>query len=365
MADLVPVTVPRTRLQEILDYGKGLLEKGAQVGREFKQGYATGERLLSDPTTPVGRTVFNPKYYQQLGEGAPARSVSQWVQDPETGKYQQQVRVEMAREPISPQDNPAAFAGAYTARVAADLGLDETRSEWWRQRHPMYHGDVAVEKTLRSPGAPDLTPPQKGLVRMAVFAPVIASTGIINIANPTQQFRPAGYAQTYADPESPDKRVTSQPGQELFDRFFLQHQGKPLPYEQAKQELPNLTPQQYGQYQKYLYKDKGLLDLGLIKGTMSNLQGYPEIRIANFPIQIPAATAIIGGNIGLQQAIKAGASPMRLGVTGFAGSVAGAAVGNVINELIARANRPKLPDLHDYQNQPGNIPLDPAQQSIG
>lgn len=363
MANLVPAPIPKTRLDQILDYGKALVQKGVDVARDVKTGYQTGERLLASET-PTGRTMFSPKFYQQLGQGAPATSVNTYVKNPATGTGRVITQVEPAREPISPTQTPAQFTGAYAARILADVGTNETLNWFWRARHPNAIQDDAVERSLGK-GPAKLTPTQQGLIRMATFAPIAASTGVISVTNLSQLGRPAGFAQSYPDQETGDKRETAQPGQELFDRFFLQHQGKPLPYAEAKEELPNLTPQQYGNYQKYLYQDKGLLDLGLIKGTMQNLQGYPEVRIANFPVTISSVTAGIGGNLGLRQAIKSGGSPTRIAATGFGGAVAGAAVGNVINELIARANRPRLPDLYAYQNQSGNMQQDPAQQSIG
>ena len=71
MTALVPVApqqIPPDRLQQILNYGKGLLEAGVQIGKQIKTGYFTGERLIADPTTQTGRTMFSPKFYQQLGD---------------------------------------------------------------------------------------------------------------------------------------------------------------------------------------------------------------------------------------------------------------------------------------------------------
>jgi hypothetical protein len=55
-------------------------------------------------------------------------------------------------------------------------------------------------------------------------------------------FRPKGYAQKYSEVGSEDRRETSQPGQELFERFFMGRTGQPLKYETAKQDIPDLTP---------------------------------------------------------------------------------------------------------------------------
>ena len=45
----------------------------------------------------------------------------------------------------------------------------------------------------------------------------------------------------------------------------------------------------------FLYNDKGPLGVGVIKGTMENLQGEPEVRIVGFPVGLQAAGALAGG----------------------------------------------------------------------
>ena len=40
----------------------------------------------------------------------------------------------------------------------------------------------------------------------------------------------------------------------------------------------------------------------------------------------------------------------RAGLAGLAGSVGGVVVGNLINNEIAKANRPQLPTIGEYQN---------------
>ncbi|MCP4526037.1 MAG: hypothetical protein GY833_09030, partial [Aestuariibacter sp.] len=45
----------------------------------------------------------------------------------------------------------------------------------------------------------------------------------------------------------------------------------------------------------YLYNDKGPLGIGVVKGTMENLEGVPEARIVGFPVGLQAAGALVGG----------------------------------------------------------------------
>ena len=118
----------------------------------------------------------------------------------------------------------------------------------------------------------------------------------------------------------------------------------------------------------YLYNDKGLLGIGIVKGTMENLQGVPEVRIAGFPFSLPGAGGFAAGTTGAIVAantVKRASSNVikpaerrsiakRGTLGGVVGSALGVAVGNVMNEQIASANRQRLPTLQNYTEQ-GNI----------
>jgi hypothetical protein len=166
-------------------------------------------------------------------------------------------------------------------------------------------------------------------------------------------FRPTGYAQSYSEAGSEDRRETAQPTQELFERFFLGRTGEPLKYATAKEEIPSLTPQRYGNYQNFLYNEKGLLNLGIIKATSENLQGYPEARMLGFPVTIPMVGGFATGSIAASKAVASASTPRQRAIRGvlggLTGSVAGVAAGNLINETIATANRPQLQELQNYQ----------------
>jgi hypothetical protein len=97
------------------------------------------------------------------------------------------------------------------------------------------------------------------------------------------------------------------------------------------------------------YQDPGVL--GVLKATPENLQGYPEARLLGFPITIPSVTAAAGGIAGMAAGARIGGPKGRARKTvasALAGSFAGALTGNVVNEMIATANRPKLPTIGEY-----------------
>lgn len=259
----------------------------------------------------------------------------------------------MKGQGVTLRGTPAQFLGAYASRLAVDAANDGTRTYWWRYNHPYAISQAGVSLGVNANVIE--SPTERALTALALTIPAAATAGTFDITNPEEQFRPKGYAQSYAQEGSQDRRKSTQPTEEMFERFFLGRTGKPLKYETAKQDIPDLTPQRYGNYMNYLYNDKGLFDLGIIKGTMENLQGTPEIRILGFPATLPFAGGITAGTLSAHHAAKAlrtSTTPTKrvLGTiaAAFGGSVAGVATGNLTNSAIAAANRPQLPPVSEY-----------------
>ena len=266
----------------------------------------------------------------------------------------------VAEQGISARTTPAKFLGAYASRMLIDVANDGTRTYMWRFNHPLSIAQYGMQKGVNKSWLE--SPTARAAVLLGIATPAVAAAGTYDITNPEEQFRPKGFAQSYSAPGTDDRRKSEQPVQEMFERFFLGRTGEPLKYETAKKEIPDLTPQRYGNYMNYLYNDKGLLGLGLVKGTTENLQGTPELRLLGFPATIPMAGGFIAGTTG---AVLAGKGSKRLGIPGaktstgravrglaggLLGSLTGVAAGNVVNEQIAAGNRPQLPTVNNYQN---------------
>ena len=263
--------------------------------------------------------------------------------------FSKQYPKDLSNRGVTLQETPGQFLGAYAARVLTDIGTDSSRHIYWRYNHPMAIADKVVEKIAGEPYA-QLGPTQKAAVGLAVGAPVSASLGIYDITNPGELFRQKGVAQSYAEQGSEDRRESAQPGLELAERMVLGRQGRPLKYETAKEDIPDLTKQRYSNYMRSQYQDKGITGLGLVKFTPENLQGYPEARIVGFPVGLQAVGALAGGATAMRQALKQPGMSTRAkaGIT-LAGSLAGGLTGNLMNQVIAMANRPKLPTVNEYQ----------------
>lgn len=288
---------------------------------KLKQGYQAAERLMKESDS-YNLSIGSPTFKKRLEQ-----------------------------EGVTLRKTPQEFVGAYSARLLADITNDGTRMLWWRYNHPEAIKQTVARTTLGKEAERELGPVKTGLVLAAALAPSAALTGSYDITNIGQQFRPEGFAQRYAEEGSEDRRESSQPGLELFERMFLGRSGGPLKYETAKAEIPSLTPERYGNYMRSFYQDPGLL--GVLKATPENLQGYPEARLLGFPVTIPSATAAAGGIAGMAVGARIGGPKgraRRTVATALAGSLGGALTGNVINETIAAANRPKLPTIGEYES---------------
>lgn len=339
----------------------------------------------------VSMNLMTPKAREELRDDQGERVLSS-ISNYST--FSPQFKQELKGQGISLRETPQEFIGAYAARLLTDVGTDSTRHIYWRYNHPMAIADKAIEKVAGKPYQ-SLNPTKKALVGLAVGGPTAASLGTFDLTNPGELFRAKGFAQSYPEVGAEDRRETAQPGLELVERMFLGRQGRPLKYETAKQDIPDLTPERYGRYMKGFYQDKGLAGLGLVKFTPENLRGEPEARIVGFPVGLQAVGAATGGALALRKALSSAETTETLGgkertirtpesiggqkvervargtgkpqeikrvtpararvVAGvtLAGSLAGALAGNAINRAVASLNNnpEKLPDTLEYQQR--------------
>lgn len=264
------------------------------------------------------------------------------------GEYHQQLK----SLGVSMSETPAQAVGAFGARLLTDLTNDGTRGIYWRYNHPLAVLGATAEAAIGKEAYKELGPTKTGLITASIAVPATALAGAYNLANPGEMFRPKGFAQAYAEEGSEDRRQTSQPVPELFERFFLGRTGRPLNYETAKEDIPSLTPERYSNYLKNYYQDKGFL--GLIKGTSENLEGVPEVRMLGYPVTIPSVTTAAGGIVGATVGIRTAPlvkNAFRRGLAGAAlGAGAGVITGNLANAaLAAKPVENQLPTTAQYE----------------
>jgi len=265
------------------------------------------------------------------------------------GEYHQNLK----RLGVSMQETPTQAVGAFGARLLTDITNDGTRGIYWRYNHPLAMLEKGAEAAIGKEAYQQLGPTKTGLITASVVLPATALAGGYDITNVGEMFRPKGFAQSYAEEGSEDRRQTTQPGAELFERFFLGRTGRPLKYETAKEDIPSLTPERYGNYLRNYYQDRGILG-GLVKATPENLQGVPEARVLGYPVTIPSVTTAVGGIVGAGAAIRT--SPLvknsfKRGIAGAAGgAAAGAIMGNLANAVLAaKPVENQLPTTAQYE----------------
>ena len=281
---------------------------------------------------------------------------------------------------------PAELTGAVGARFLTDVGDDATRHVYWRYNHPMAIGDKLAEQIIGD-NIYNYNSAQRAAIQIAgVGLPMAATMGTMDLTNPGELGRPKGFAQGHTELGAEDRRQTNNPVMETFDRFFLGRRGRPLKYETAQQDIPDLTKQRYANYMNTLYNDRGVLGLGVLKGTMENLEGKPEAMVAGFPVGLETVGALAGGGAAIRAATanpktvtvpydgdppknvvpgskrKVRGPSLKYDTTtyqvmpsarkvlgyGAAGAAAGIVAGKMINSLIAAGARKDLPSTDEY-----------------
>lgn len=256
--------------------GRKSLARGAELAKDYHLSREVGKNYENlDEYLKVRPSVIDPRFW--------AASIG----DP-AAKVEQQARL---KELYS---NPLKTLGALGYRLGLDVVTDGTRSRYWRYNHPLAIVSSASEKLIDPLNA--LSPTQKAVLTFSAAVPAVAASGAYDISNPSELFRPPGYKQNIPNPDDP--RESTEPVNELFQRFFMGRTGRPLKYDEAKKDILDLTPERYKEYLRYTYQDKGLFNLGMIKGTNENLQGVPELRMLGYPVTVPMVTIAALGGIG-------------------------------------------------------------------
>lgn len=186
---------------------------------------------------------------------------------------------------------PEGRVGFLGGRLAGEIGHG-TRQILWNAHPDDFTGTESV-KVIRKAGGN----------RMAQVVVPFATTTALQLGSQTynpfnlgQGGRVAGY--TAINPDEEDPRISTTPFSELVvDRGFFGRRGKLLPWEQFREERPDIPYEQYEKYQKYLWnRDENLLREatgGLVKGTLDGING-PEVSVMGYSVTPVGALAAAG-----------------------------------------------------------------------
>lgn len=364
-----------------------MFEQIKQIGRDIKKGFKTGVKTQDElADIQYGERVQGSGGKQSKDKQVRKRYSHSVIPGLAGGYYEA-----LANKGITGA-NPAQMTGAIGARLLTDVADDATRHTYWRFNHPQAIGDVIAEQVIGD-RIYDYNSAQRAAIELAgVGIPYAASLGVHNLANIGELGRPKGFAQTYAAPGSEDRRETTNPAAEVVERFGLGRRGRPLKFETAQEDIPDLTKERYANYMNFLYNDRDsgvvpgaligglgtaaalgatrnrmknvlggaalaggagalLGSVGALKITPENLEGKPEALVAGFPVGTEAVGALVGGagTVGtLLRNTKKLPKARYVAGMGALGAGTGILAGKLANRLLASNGQSDLPTTQEY-----------------
>ena len=161
---------------------------------------------------------------------------------------------------------------------------------------------------------------------------------------------PFGGAEGYkaAIPSEEDPTKTDNVLLEVAAKYIMGRTGNLLPYDEFVKVRPDVSPEEYGQYQGFKYdnrEDYNPLDgdvsflMGALKGTTEGIHG-PEIQMLgrSLPVTtgvVPYLSALGGGVVGARMGRGSG----RAAIGGLGGGTAGLVAGQVVGNLLEAERR--------------------------
>jgi hypothetical protein len=177
---------------------------------------------------------------------------------------------------------------------------------------------------------------------------------------------PFGGAEGYwaAMPSEDDPTKTSNVLGEVALKYFMGRTGNLLPYDEFSKVRPDVSPQEYGQYQAWKYRkgeDWNPLDgdfsiaAGALRGTDEGIHG-PEVQFLGRSLPattgiVPFAAAVAGGAMGVRT--ETGGRFGRFGGPvrgGFLGATAGLVAGQVAGNLLENERRRRNTVINQLEN---------------
>ncbi len=289
---------------------------------------------------------------------------------------------------IGPKQGVIPRAGQLLGTIANDLTNDNTRNFYWLLNAAQATGNVIAEKGMGLANktlygkSPVMRPdgrkaynrkdedipaefmtgdtPKKGIsfddegnllkrnFEPGDLAALMIPTGVA-INTGLGLMTPFGGAEGYwaAVPSDDDPTKTANVLGEVGLKYFMGKTGNLLPYSEFSKVRPDVSPEEYGQYQAWKYKkgeDWNPLDgdfsvmAGALRGTSEGIHG-PEIQFLGRSLPattglIPYATSLAGGIAGVRSG-----RPIKGGLLGgLGGLAAGQVIGNLLEQERRRRN---------------------------
>jgi hypothetical protein len=221
--------------------------------------------------------------------------------------------------------NPFEHALFLGGAVLGDVTSNATRSIYWRSSPPDVASQIGQRLTLgaKSEGLPQaqkyvnkrtgqemFLPGSREAAAMAMLGGMATveamniGSGNYNPLNPGEGFRVAGFSAVSADPDG-DRRKPTNMLSEVAQRHILGRKGKLLPWEQFKEERPDVSYQRYEDYKDWQFgKDEddllSRMTAGVAGFTQYGLSGMPEVRFMGTTVTPVGALSAVTAGLGVR-----------------------------------------------------------------
>jgi len=388
----------RQQIAKILQEFRQGVSEDFSVGRDERQRAYYAEREA------LGKQAEGPKVDSLMGTHQGLTRLQEAI-----GNISPQKKASLEDAEINLRGSTAHKAGQFVGSMANDLANDGTRAIYWLINAPQATADIIQEKVVASKrfGEPALyekspvlrnnsqqplnrnnrkhhaemikrglgkqeldaqgkikVEPTRGYsfdeggelikrnYRPGTMAALSVPTGIA-INNAIGLLTPFGGAEGYKAtiPSSEDPTETDNAVLEVALKYFMGRSGNLLPYDEFNKVRPDVSPEEYGQYQGYRYNkredwnplDDGKVSMlnGFVRGTDEGIHG-PEVQMMGRSIPLttgltPAIAAIAGTAAGARLGHRRFNNRGVIG--GFGGGMTGLAVGSAVGNIIEGERR--------------------------
>lgn len=247
------------------------------------------------------------------------------------------------------QQSAPAGMGYASGRITQDFFGNGTLTKWWRFNHALAINDVIAEEAIGK--MQGMNANQKALARTVPTFALAGAAGNFAWNNLGQAGRPQGFSvlNPVRDEEGKiaDRTKSENVPAEYFGRYITGRTGRLLPWEDFQKERPDVDFDTYSNYRKYLYQDKGVDGLGILKGSARGLN-EPEFRVFGYRVPASGVAGSAGALGGLAAAARMLPGNMKhrtaaILAAGYgSGMAAGTATKHLSNALLKRREKDEL-----------------------
>ena len=275
-----------TRLEQL--YRDSIL--GDLVGQAMGRGPSEYQKVFTDPEVGIGGKaayVSGRVVHDIISDGS---RIPYWFLNHPLAATSAVSEVASVNAGLSP--NYAKLKEKLIGEGKNELISREYLDRMWARENGFIHPGVDDGTAAKGGVASGLA---RGVIPLASAMALIQASGNHDLLNLAGGGRTAGY-QAVLPAEGNNKETTNAP-LELALRYIAGRSGRLLPWEEFTEERPEVSRDDYVAARNHQF-EKGLFNVGLVKGTGRNLEGEPEFTMMGFRVPFSGAATALGAMTG-------------------------------------------------------------------